>query len=73
MANSVIDQANGSGASTKVRLWVFGVLATASLMLVAGTLLAATIDGTPRPWTGLTFVIAMGLALVVGLSKTSSA
>jgi hypothetical protein len=42
-------------------------------MLVAGILLAGTIDGVARPWTGLTFVIAMGLALVVGLSKTSSA
>jgi hypothetical protein len=42
-------------------------------MLVAGVLLATTIDGVAKPWTGLTFVIAMGLALVVGLSKTSSA
>jgi len=42
-------------------------------MLLAGVLLASTIDGVAKPWTGLTFVIGMGLALVVGLSKTSSA
>jgi hypothetical protein len=42
-------------------------------MLAAGILLAGTIDGIARPWTGLTFVMGMGLALVVGLSKTSSA
>ena len=72
MANSAIDQANGPSAS-KVRVWVTGVLVTASLMLLAGVLLASTIDGVAKPWTGLTFVIGMGLALVVGLSKTSSA
>jgi len=42
-------------------------------MLVAGILFAGTIDGVARPWTGLTFVVAMGLAIIVGLSKTSSA
>jgi hypothetical protein len=72
LANSVVDQPKAPSAS-KVRAWVTGVLVTASLMLVAGILLAGTIDGVAKPWTGLTFVIAMGLALVVGLSKTSSA
>jgi hypothetical protein len=72
LAKSVIDQASRADSS-KVRAWVTGVLVTASLMLVAGILLAGTIDGVARPWTGLTFVIGMGLALVVGLSKTSSA
>jgi hypothetical protein len=48
-------------------------LITASLSVVAGLLLAAMVDGVAKPWTGLTFVIGMGLALVVGLSKTSSA
>ena len=72
MANSVLDRASSADRS-KVRAWVTGVLVTASFMLVAGFLLASTIDGVARPWTGLTFVIGMGLALVVGLSKTSSA
>lgn len=72
MANTVLDQAGGPSAS-KVRTWVAGVLVTASLMLVAGILLARMIDGVAQPWTGLTFVVGMGLALVVGLSKTSSA
>jgi hypothetical protein len=72
LANSVLDQASGPSAS-KVRAWVTGILITASLTIVAGILLAAMVDGVARPWTGLTFVIGMGLALVVGLSKTSSA
>jgi len=72
LANSVLDQASGPSAS-KVRAWVTGVLVTAVAAVVAGVLLAAMLDGVAKPWTGLTFVIGMGLALVVGLSKTSSA
>lgn len=46
---------------------------SAVLMLVGGIVLSAFVDGPAQLWTGLTYVVAMGLALVVGLSKTSSA
>ena len=46
---------------------------SAVLMLAGGIVLAAFVDGPAQLWTGLTYVVAMGLALVVGLSKTSSA
>jgi hypothetical protein len=52
---------------------VLGLVVSAFLMLIAGVVLAAFVDGPAQLWTGLTFVLAMGLALVVGLSKTSSA
>jgi hypothetical protein len=36
-------------------------------------LMAGLVDGVPQPWTGLAFVLAIALAIVTGVSKTSSA
>ncbi len=66
----------GSAQDTQVarlRAWVLGVSVTALAMFLVGVALAVFVDGPARPWTGLAYVIAMGLAIVVGLSKTSSA
>lgn len=59
--------------SARLRAWVLGVSLTALATFLVGIVLAVFVDGPARPWTGLAYVIAMGLALVVGLSKTSSA
>jgi hypothetical protein len=77
MANSVLDQSNESGtlapAQRDYRMWVIGLLGSAALLVVLGLWLAGVTDGVARPWMGAGFVVAMGLALVVGASKTSSA
>ena len=36
-------------------------------------LMAGLVNGVPQPWTGLAFVLAIALAIVTGVSKTSSA
>ena len=72
MANTYTEQAQGTEA-TRLKAWVLGLMLSAVLMLVGGIVLAAFVDGPAQLWTGLTYVVAMGLALVVGLSKTSSA
>lgn len=72
MANSY----TGSSAEirdARLRAWVMGLGLSAIVMLVGGFALAAFVDGPAQLWTGLTYVVAMGLAIVVGLSKTSSA
>ena len=72
MANSYIDQAQGVDAS-RVRAWVMGLGLTSVLMLGAGLLMAALVDGPARPWSGLPLIVGGFLAAIVGLSKTSSA
>ncbi len=72
MANTITEPAQDANAA-RMRAWVLGLVLSAFLMLICGFVLAAFIDGPARLWTGLTYVVAMGLALVVGLSKTSSA
>ena len=77
MANSDVAQNQDGGAIASVprglRTWVVSLLATSALMVVLGLWLAATVPGAPELWSGATFVVAMGLALGVGASKTSSA
>jgi hypothetical protein len=72
VANTYTGQAEGAEAA-RLKALVFGLVLSAVLMLVGGIVLAAFVDGPAQLWTGLTYVVAMGLALVVGLSKTSSA
>ena len=72
MAESYSGPAQDS-PTAQVRTWVLGLSIVALAMLLVGVVLAVFVDGPARPWTGLAYVIAMGLALVVGLSKTSSA
>jgi hypothetical protein len=59
--------------AARLRAWVLGLSLTALAMFLVGVVLSVFVDGPARPWTGLAYVISMGLALVVGLSKTSSA
>jgi len=77
MANSYIEQNNEAAALASVsrvqRMWVLGILLSVFAAIALGLWLAASTAGVARPWTGTAFVIAMGLALVVGASKTSSA
>ena len=77
MANSYLEQNNEGSTLTAVqreqRVWVLGLLLAAFAAIALGLWLAANTLGVARPWTGTAFVIAMGLALVVGASKTSSA
>jgi purine-cytosine permease-like protein len=72
----VAESYGGSAQDTqaaRLRAWVLGISVTALAMFLVGVVLAVFIEGPARPWTGLAYVIAMGLAIVVGLSKTSSA
>jgi hypothetical protein len=73
MANSLANQAHETAPARDYRAWVFGLSLTAMAMLGVGMVLASAVDGVARPWAGVGFVLAMGLALVVGASKTSSA
>jgi hypothetical protein len=63
----------GTQVSAKARAWALGLGLTALLSLLGGVLMAGLVDGVPQPWTGLAFVLAMALAIVTGVSKTSSA
>ena len=71
MANTITDQSPETAA--RLRAWILGLFLTVVLAIVGGLVLATFVDGPAQLGTGLTFVIAMGLAIVVGLSKTSSA
>ena len=77
MADGYVNRPNEGGAVATVhrdiRAWVLGLTLTAFVMAVLGVWLAGVTDGVARPWAGAGFVVAMGLALVVGVSKTSSA
>jgi uncharacterized integral membrane protein len=73
MADTIVDQNQELAAQRAVRLWAMGFLIAAALMVVLGIALALGTPAPALPWTGTAFVMAMGLALVVGASKTSSA
>ena len=75
MANTVVEQNTNVGALQKERrTWVLGLLVCAVASVAVGLWLAAITAQSPAlPWVGTAFVLAMGLALVVGASKTSSA
>ena len=76
MAESYANQPGGDSLVTQgpsVRAWVLGLLGLIGLMAVAGLVLAALVPETARPHAGVAYVLAMGLAIVVGASKTSSA
>jgi len=75
MAESYADQPGGDALATgpSLRVWVFGLLGSVLLAGVVGLVLAALAPEVARPYAGLAYVLAMGLAIVVGASKTSSA
>jgi hypothetical protein len=63
----------GAQANARARAWALGLGLTALLSLLAGVLMAGLVNGVPQPWTGLAFVLAIALAIITGVSKTSSA
>jgi hypothetical protein len=63
----------GAQPNARARSWALGLGLTALLSLLAGVLMAGLVNGVPQPWTGLAFVLAIALAIVTGVSKTSSA
>ncbi len=74
MANTLSEQVQHEAQPHRtLRAWVMGFALTAAFCVAAGLLLASLTAGIARPWSGLGFVVAMGLAIVVGTSKTSSA
>ena len=73
MANTITEHVEEAHPHRALRAWVLGFAFTAALMVAAGLTLAGLTPGLAHPWSGLAFVIAMGLAIVVGASKTSSA
>lgn len=73
MANTITEPVQEAQAHRALRTWVMGFALTAAFAVAGGLLLAGLTPGVAHPWSGVAFVIAMGLAIVVGLSKTSSA
>ena len=63
----------GAQNSARARAWAMGLGLTALLSLLAGALMAVPVDGVAQPWAGLAFVLAIALAIITGVSKTSSA
>jgi hypothetical protein len=72
MANSYADPTE-QAHSQSYTLWVAGLGLLAVLSLGLGLWSASLASGVARPWMGVGLVKGMGLALVVGASKTSSA
>lgn len=63
----------GAQPNARARAWAMGLGLTALFSLLAGVLMAGLVDGVAQPWAGLAFVLALALAIVTGVSKTSSA
>jgi hypothetical protein len=70
MSSNIVE---GTQAAARARAWALGLGLTALLSLFAGVLMAGLVDGAPQLWTGLAFVLAIALAIITGVSKTSSA
>ena len=73
MANTTVNQAQGTLPRRDYRAWVLGLAFIALPMFGLGVWLASAVDGVARPWAGLGFGLALALALITGVSKTSSA
>ncbi len=78
MANSYTDQRNEGSALAAIprsyKIWVLSLMGSAAALVALGLWLAGRVVDQPvQPWTGAAFMVAMGLAAIVGASKTSSA
>ena len=60
-------------ARSDYRVWVYGLIAATLLMIVLGVWGAATTQGLVQPWMGVGLLLALALATITGVSKTSSA
>ena len=70
MADSAVKRTEAHRA---YRAWLTSFVVASGLMVGAGLALAGAEPGVARPWSGLALLVALGLAMVVGASKTSSA
>ena len=70
MSSNFVERAQ---PTARERAWAFGLGLTALVSLLAGVLIAVPVDGVAQPWTGVAFGLAIALAIVTGVSKTSSA
>ena len=75
MANSIAEQGQDSSipATRDYRAWVIGLIAITLLMVVLGVWGAGTTAGVVQPWMGVGLLLAIALATITGVSKTSSA
>lgn len=73
MANSIAEQGQEAGATRDYRAWVIGLIAITLLMVVLGVWGAGTTAGAVQPWMGIGLLLAIALAIITGVSKTSSA
>jgi hypothetical protein len=55
------------------RAWLISLVIVSTLMVGAGLMLAGAEQGVAKPWTGVALAVGLGLAIVVGASKTTSA
>ncbi len=73
MANSIAEQGQEAAAPRDYRAWVIGLIAITLLMVVLGVWGAGTTSGVVQPWMGVGLLLAIALAIITGVSKTSSA
>jgi hypothetical protein len=70
MAESYVEQGQ---AASRFRLWLLGIGIAVTLFVGLGLVMASLVAGPALPWMGAGLAVGLGLALVVGASKTSSA
>ena len=73
MANSYVEQTQQTQAASRFRLWLVGLGIAVTLFMGLGLLMSSLLSGPALPWMGAGLAVGIGLALVVGASKTSSA
>lgn len=77
MANNVINQSSeGSLIASMPRsakVWVAGLLGSATFLVALGVWMAAVTQGVPVPWAPPALAVVLALAAITGVSKTSSA
>ena len=73
MANSIAEQGQEASTTRDYRAWVIGLIAITLLMVVLGVWGAGTTAGPVQPWMGIGLLLAIALAIITGVSKTSSA
>ncbi len=73
MANSIAEQGQEADATRDYRAWVIGLIAITLLMVVLGVWGAGTTAGVVQPWMDVGLLLAIALAIITGVSKTSSA
>ncbi len=73
MERSIAEQGQEVVPARDYRALVIGLFVLTLLMVVLGVWGAGTTAGVVRPWMGIGLLLALALATVTGVSKTSSA